>query len=139
MSDYVADRIAITDVMATYAACVDDRDDAGYKALFTDDVEVVGMGPEPINGIEAWFDFWLAAVDKYSATQHMLGPTLATIDGDKASTRTDVQAHHYVKDDPKTTVTLWATYRTDMVRAGSTWKICRHELVSRGLRRQTDS
>ena len=135
MSDYLADRQAITDVMATYAACVDDRDDEGYRALFTDDVEVLGMGPEPIKGLDDWFAYWQEAVNKYSATQHLLGPTLADLDGDYARTRTDVQAHHYVKDAPEKTVTLWATYRTDMRRQGKGWKICRHQLLVRGLHR----
>ena len=66
----------------------------------------------------------------------MLGPQLATIDGDTAHCRTDVQAHHYMKDKPDTTLTLWATYVTDMQRIGGTWKIKRHQLHSRGTRVQ---
>lgn len=134
----LTDRLAISDVMATYAACVDDRDDAGYRALFTEDVEVVGMGPSTFKGIDAWYDYWLAAVDRYEVTQHMLGPTLAKIDGDKAWTRTDVQALHYPVGDPGTRITLWATYRSDMIRTADGWKICRHELVTRGLATRTD-
>jgi hypothetical protein len=68
----------------------------------------------------------------------MLGPQLATIDGDTAECRTDVQAHHYMKDAESTTLTLWATYETAMRRIGGEWKITRHRLVSRGTRVQSD-
>lgn len=132
MSD-IADRIAVQDVMLHYAATVDEKDYAGYKALFTEDVKVVGMGPNEINGIADYYPWWKEALDKYDATQHMLSPTLATINGDTAKTRTDVQATHYPKGDSTTTITLWATYHTDMTRVGGEWKISRHELVVRGM------
>lgn len=135
MSNDLADRIAVQDVMLRYAATVDEKDYEGYRALFTDDVHVVGMGPEEMHGIDTYYPWWKEALDKYDATQHMLSPTFATIDGDKASTRTDVQATHYPKGDSSTTVTLWATYHTDMRRVDGEWKICRHQLVSRGLKR----
>ena len=37
------------------------------------------------------------ALNNYGPTQHMLGPQLATVDGDNAHCRTDVQALHYLK------------------------------------------
>jgi ketosteroid isomerase-like protein len=135
MSSDIADRIAVQDVMLKYAQTVDERDYDGYRALFTDDIHVVGMGAEEMRGIETWIPWWREAVDKYDATQHMLSPTLATIDGDHAKTRTDVQATHYPKGDAVTTITLWATYYTDMTRVDGEWKISRHELISRGMQR----
>ena len=135
MTDNITDRIAVQDVMLRYAATVDDKDHPGYKALFTEDVHVVGMGPDEMHGIDTFFPWWQQALGAYDATQHMLSPTYAEIEGDLAKTRTDVQATHYPKGDSETTITLWATYKTDMKRVGSEWKICRHELVSRGLRK----
>ncbi len=134
MSD-VADRIAVQDVMLRYVATVDEKDYAGYKALFTEDVKVVGMGPSEMNGIEVFYPWWKEALDKYDATQHMLSPTYAVIDGDTAKTRTDVQAVHYPNGETEITVTLWATYHTDMRRVDGEWKISRHELVVRGMKR----
>jgi 3-phenylpropionate/cinnamic acid dioxygenase small subunit len=43
MSD-ADDRRQLQDVMLSYAAAVDDRDMARYRACFTDDVEIVGFG-----------------------------------------------------------------------------------------------
>ncbi len=134
---YVADRIELMDVMLKYAKGVDERDMALYRSVFADDVEVIGFGPEVHHGANAWSAYVETALAQYGATQHMLGPQLATVDGDTAQCRTDVQALHYLKDKPGTTLTLWATYKTDMKRIGGTWKISRHELVSRGTRIQS--
>ena len=130
----VADRIALQDVMLRYAAGVDERDMDLYRSCFADDVEVLGMAPEPIHGVDAWLDFVRTALDRYGATQHMLGPQLATIDGDTAHARTDVQALHAMKDDPDNLFILWATYRSDLRRIGGDWKIVRHELLPRATR-----
>jgi len=61
-----------------------------------------------------------------------MSPQLATVSGDTASARTDVQALHVMKDGEGAMFTLWATYLTDFVRTGGGWKIARHELVIRG-------
>lgn len=134
MSDVVADRIAIQDVMLRYAAGVDDRDMQKYRSCFADDVEVVGFGAETVQGAQAWTDYVTKALQAYGATQHMLSPVMATVSGDSASARTDVQALHYMKDQEGSTLTLWATYLSDMSRIDGQWKITRHELVSRGTK-----
>ena len=137
MSDqWVADRIALQDVMASYAKGVDERDMELYASCFADNVHVTGFGDEEIHGRDAWVAYVKTALERFGPTQHMLGPQLATIDGDNASCRTDVQAHHYMKDAPDTTLTLWATYETDMARIDGAWKIVKHHLVSRGTRMQ---
>lgn len=125
------DRAALQDVMLRYAAGVDDRDMGLYRSCFADAVTVVGMSEEPIEGADAWLAFVVKALENYGPTQHMLGPQLATIDGDRAHTRNDVQALHELKDKPDTLFVLWATYLTDLERIDGEWKIVRHELVRR--------
>jgi uncharacterized protein (TIGR02246 family) len=135
MSDqYVADRIALQDVMATYAMGVDERDFEAYASCFADDVLVTGFGAQDFHGRDAWLAYVKQALAQFGPTQHMLGPQLATIDGDSAHCRTDVQAHHYLKEPAGSTLTLWATYETDMARIDGEWKIKKHHLVSRGTR-----
>ncbi len=131
-SQYLSDRTALQDVMLRYAAGVDDRDYDMYKSCFTDDVEVLDFGAQTVRGLDAWMDYVWAALEKYSSSQHMLGPQLATIDGDTAHTRNDLQALHYFKEGEHDTFTLWATYVTDMRRVDDEWKIFRHRLVTRG-------
>jgi 3-phenylpropionate/cinnamic acid dioxygenase small subunit len=130
------DRLAIQDVMTNYAAGVDDRDMAQYRRCFADDVEIVGFGGDSVVGADLWVAEVVEKLAAFGQTQHMLGPQLVQIDGDVASVRTDVQALHYLIDDPETTLILWATYRTNMRREGAVWKIARHELVRRGTRLQ---
>ena len=130
----VADRIAVQDVMLKYAAGVDERDMALYASCFADDVEVVGFGESTVNGRENWVEYVMGALERFGPTQHMLGPQLATINGDEASARTDVQALHYMKEPEGQTLTLWATYNSNMRRIDGEWKIVRHELVSRGTK-----
>ncbi len=137
-SSYVADRIALTDVMLRYAKGVDQRDMALYASVFADDVEVVGFGEVAFHGRDRWVAYVTEALKAYGPTQHMLGPQLATVDGDTAHCRTDVQALHYLKAEPNKTLTLWATYNTDMRRTAGEWKIVRHHLESRGTRIQVD-
>jgi ketosteroid isomerase-like protein len=125
-------RFAIQDVMTRYAAGVDDRDMDQYRACFADDVEIVGFGEQPIIGADNWVKDVSGKLEAFGATQHMLGPQLVTVNGDSASTRTDVQAMHYLKEKPDSMLTLWATYLTDYSYIAGEWKITRHELLRRG-------
>lgn len=135
MSDqWAADRIALMDVMLKYAAGVDERDFDLYRSCFADDVEVVGFGPDTFHGGDAWLAYVKQALERFGPTQHMLGPQLATVDGDNAHCRTDVQAHHALKEAEGQWLTLWATYETDMQRIDGQWKIKKHRLVSRGTK-----
>ena len=132
----VSDRIALQDVMLKYAAGVDERDFDLYASCFIENVEVLDFGEAPINGRDEWVKYVKSALDNYGPTQHMLGPQLATINGDNAHCRTDVQALHYLKQPEGEILTLWATYETDMIRTDEGWKISKHRLVSRGIKQQ---
>lgn len=122
------DRIALQDLMLDYANGVDERNLERYRACFTEDVEVLGFGSDTCHGREAWVDYVWGALEKYSATQHLLGPQQAIVDGDTARTRSDVQATHFLVEDGGR-FTLWATYLTEMRRVNGRWLISRHELV----------
>ena len=126
------DRRQLQDVMLSYAAAVDDRDMARYRACFAEDAEIVGFGDETVTGADAWTASVESQLDAFSSTQHLMSPQLAAITGDTASARTDVQALHVLKDGNGAIFTLWATYLTDFVRNDDGWKISRHELVIRG-------
>lgn len=124
---YILDRIQLQDVMLDYAAAVDQRDRNRYRNCFTEDVEVFNFGEEIYRGRDVWVDYVWNALSNYSATQHLLGPQLATIGGDAATTRCDVQALHFLADDAGRFI-LGGSYLTNMHREQGQWKICRHEL-----------
>jgi hypothetical protein len=128
MTDYARDRIELQDVMLNYTAAVDERNFERYRACFADDVEVVGFGTQTFRGIEDWVTYVMNALEKYSSTQHMLGPQFATIEGDQAQTRSDVQAVNFLANG-NLSFTLWATYKTTMRRIQGRWLITRHELT----------
>lgn len=130
--DYNLDRIALQDVMLNYAAGADERDHERYKACFSPEVEVHNFGTQTYYGRDAWLEYVWQALEKYSSSQHLLGPQFATIIGDRASTRSDVQALHFTRDDEPKKVILWATYNTDMARIEGQWQIVRHDLAVRG-------
>ena len=125
------DRRQLQDVMLCYAAAVDERDMSRYRACFADNVEIVGFGDAIVKGADTWTASVESQLEAFSATQHLMSPQLATVSGDTASARTDVQALHVLKDADGATFTLWATYLTDFVRSSDGWKIARHELVVR--------
>lgn len=128
------DRQAIADVLTTYAATIDEREMERYRALFDPDVEVVGFSPEPVHGADAWLEFVEAQLTRFRSTQHMLGPQLTKIRGDRAQVRTDLQATHLMREPKGELFVLWATYQTELVRdpeGEHGWKIVRHELVPR--------
>ena len=126
--NYALDRIALQDLMLDYAAAVDTRDRERYRNCFTEDVQVHNFGEQVYSGRDAWVDYVWTALAQYSATQHLLGPQLATIEGTKAYTRSDVQALHFLADGGGR-FTLWGSYLTDMRQEDGAWKICRHELA----------
>lgn len=132
LPETIADRAAIQDVMLKYAASVDDRDLELYRSCFTNDVEVLNFGSRSYQGIDDWIAYVWSALDKYKSSQHLLSPPLITLNGDRASVRTNVQALHYFKEGELETFMLWACYETEMQRLDQGWKISRHSLSVRG-------
>ncbi len=135
-AQYLADRIAIMDVMIKYGTAVDAREMDRYRSCFTDDVTVVGYGPGTMEGADAYLDYVIAALENFPGTQHLMGNQVVELDGDSAHVRTEVQATHFLKEDADAILTLWATYVDDMTRGDDgQWRIKRHELVRRGSQR----
>ncbi|MDX3006569.1 nuclear transport factor 2 family protein [Kribbella solani] len=66
-------------------------------------------------------DGWQSALGAYAATHHLLGNHLVTVNGDAAVCTASFQATHRKTDD--TLWTLGGTYRFDLVRIGSGWRI----------------
>ena len=130
MDSYCTDRFELQDVMLKYATGIDERDFDSYRSCFCEDLEVRGFGKEIMHGVDVWLAFVKNALESYSTTQHMLGPQAAIIDGDNATTRTDLQALHVRKQPEGQIYLLWGTYKTDMVRVEGRWKIRRHDLIT---------
>jgi hypothetical protein len=127
MSEY-ADRIELQDVMLKYAAGVDENHDELLRTCFAEDLIAPGFRREPIVGVDAWVQFLRGQLSPFISTQHMLSPVLATINGDTAQTRTDLQSMHLYREPKGQVLLVFGTYNTGMVKRNGRWLIQRHEL-----------
>ena len=130
----LADRLAVQDVIVSYANSIDDRDFETYRGLFHPEVEFDGFGSEPIRGVDAWIEFVEKQLEPYRQTQHLLGPPRVQIDGDKAHMRTDLQAMHFLAEPKGKIVQIWGAYRSGLAREGGAWLIRTHQLDVWGTR-----
>jgi len=96
-----ADRLAIRELVESYAHCADRRDAKGQMALFTEDTHfVVHMdAKDPTPSQELHSRESLAPVfddlNKYAATTHFVGQsTIFTLTGDRAKGEAYCLAHH---------------------------------------------
>jgi hypothetical protein len=96
-----ADRLAIRELVETYAHCADRRDAKGQMALFTTDTHFVvymnAKDPKPsqeLHSREALAPVF-ADLNQYDATTHFVGQsTIFTLNGDRATGEAYCLAHH---------------------------------------------
>src|SRR6476646_8602176 len=100
-----ADRLAIRELVETYAHCADRRDAKGQMALFTSDTHFVvytnAKDPTPSQELHTRGE--LAPVfddlNKYDATMHFVGQsTILTLTNDRATGEAYCLAHHVTVD-----------------------------------------
>ena len=103
-----ADRLAIRELVETYAHCADRRDAKGQMSLFTEDTHfVVYMNAkDPTPSLDLHSREALAPVfeelNKYDATTHFVGQsTIFTLTGDRATGEAYCLAHHVTVDGGK--------------------------------------
>ena len=133
------ERLAIAEVMSSYALALDTKDYPLLRSLFAVDVEVIMIfesnspdGSEiKVTGIDAWIEFVEQALDGTRASQHLLGNPVIKLNGETAIVRTDLQATEYYKDTKKEKTIVWGFYETHMVK-DKNWKIVKHTLTSIG-------
>jgi hypothetical protein len=96
-----ADRLAIRELVETYAHCADRRDAKNQMALFTADTHfVVYMNAKDHNPSQELHSREqlapvFADLNKYAATMHFLGQTtILTLTGDRGTGETYCMPHH---------------------------------------------
>ena len=124
MSDATADRIAIRDVLARYAAAVDAKDLDAVAACFTPDCAYAGsLGSGTIaDALEALTN----AMARYDATTHLLGASVVAVDGDTATADTPCVAHHVLPGGRHLTVAV--RYADALTRTPTGWRIRRRKV-----------
>src|SRR5882724_11414553 len=124
-----ADRLAIQELVETYAHCADRRDARGQMSLFTADTHfVVYMNAKdstPSLELHSREDLApvFADLNKYDATTHFVGQsTTFTLTGDRATGEAYCLAHHVTVDAGKRRLMVASLrYLDTFVKTDGTW------------------
>jgi hypothetical protein len=124
-----ADRLAIRELIETYAHCADRRDAKGQMSLFTADTHFVvfmnAKDPTPsqeLHSREALAPVF-ADLNKYDATTHFVGQsTIFTLASDRATGEAYCMAHHVTVDGGKRRLMLaLLRYHDAFVKLDGAW------------------
>ncbi len=116
------DRQDISDLLVRYATGIDRRDWALFRTAFTDDCELDYGEIGVWNGIDAVTDFMEQTHAMAGHTMHRLTNQAITVDGDKASSRTYVDAVIMFGDN-QGGVNALGFYDDEIVRTVDGWRI----------------
>jgi len=124
-----ADRLAIRELVETYAHCADRRDAQGQMSLFTPDTRFVvymnAKDPTPsqeLNSREALAPVF-ADLNKYDATTHFVGQsTIFTLTIGRATGEAYCLAHHVTVDGEKRRLMVASLrYQDTFVKVDDAW------------------
>ncbi|WP_225993290.1 nuclear transport factor 2 family protein [Actinomadura rudentiformis] len=124
----VEDRLAVVETCTRMAWHADQREWDLLAGIFADSVtldytslnggEPAELSPEQIVA------GWSATLGSFDATQHLITNHLVDVDGDTAVCTASFQATHRLANPLGAPLwTLGGTYRFDLVRTGSGWRI----------------
>jgi hypothetical protein len=130
-----ADRLAIRELVDTYAHCADRRLAEQQKSLFTDDTHFVvymnGQGSEPtqvLDGRESLTPVF-EDLNRYEATQHFNGQSTISLDGDRATGESYCIAHHlYTEDGDRKLMLAHLRYGDTFVKRDGGWLFAERNL-----------
>jgi 3-phenylpropionate/cinnamic acid dioxygenase small subunit len=121
---WLIDRQQISDVLYRYASCVDYKDFATLRSLFTDDARGIYMTVADLTGADEIVT-WIDGMTADKAWQHHK-LTVYHIDftgPDEASALTYHTSHQTDKGDEGAVTVIVARYRDKLRRMDGTWKI----------------
>lgn len=128
-SEEAADRLAIRELVESYAHCADRRDAKGQMELFTADTRFVvymdAKNPattQELHSREALAPVF-ADLNKYDATTHFVGQsTILTLEAGRATGEAYCLAHHvFTKDEKRRLMLASLRYLDTFVKTGGAW------------------
>jgi 3-phenylpropionate/cinnamic acid dioxygenase small subunit len=122
------DREGIADVLVRYATGIDRRDWPLFRTVFTDDCELDYGEVGSWKGADAVTEFMQQAHAMAGHTMHRLTNQVITVDGDKAQSRTYVDALIMVGD-KGSGVNAAGFYDDEFVRTEQGWQIARRRFI----------
>lgn len=122
MSIAAADHIAIQRLMYRYASCADRKDYAGFAEVFCADA-VFDFSGRVVTSLAAIQDM-MHALEKYTATLHLVHNTLYEVEWDIATGETYCLASHLFKDAGDTLkIDMGIVYEDRLRRCAQGWRI----------------
>jgi hypothetical protein len=122
------DRQDISDLLVRYATGIDRRDWSLFRTVFTDDCELDYGEIGTWQGVDAVTDFMDTTHAMAGHTLHRLTNQAITLDGDKASARTYVDAVIMFGDN-QSGANAWGFYDDEIVRSADGWRIARRRFT----------
>src|SRR5579871_1041304 len=131
----LADRLAIRELVDTYARCADRRDAEGQKSLFAEDTRFVvymaGEGSEPtqaLDGREALTPVF-NDLNRYQATMHFNGQSTLSLDGAHATGESYCIAYHlFAEDGERKLMIAWLRYSDTFAKVNGAWLFAERHL-----------
>ena len=131
-----ADRLAIRELVETYAHCADRRDAKGQMSLFTEDTHFVVFmnAKDPKHSMDLHSREALAPVfadlNKYDASTHFVGQsTIFTLTADRATGEAYCLAHHVTVDGEKRRLMIASLrYYDTFVKGDGGWLFAERQL-----------
>jgi hypothetical protein len=125
----LVDRLAIHDVLCSYAAGVDRRDWEVVESCFTADAYVEGSRKQA--RFAEYFPFLRNEFGKFQRTTHFLGNHRSAVDGDRATAETYAVAMHFWTESTgeQRRMAISVRYADDLVRADG-WRIAHRRVAA---------
>lgn len=126
----IADRLAISDLIARYAVAIDDRDFDALDPLFTQDAQIdFSTFNGPVGDLSQIKSFLRDSLAFFTRSQHMMGLPLITVSGDTATARTSC-SNPMVSTRSDGTTSVWLIglwYDDELVRTAAGWRFSRRK------------
>jgi hypothetical protein len=118
---------AVADTLARFVLTLDDYHWDGVVACLGPTVRrdyrsLSGAEPDEI-AVPALVAEWQGVLGGLDAHQHLLGPPVVEVDGDRARAAVHVVATHVLDGDPGSPWVLGGTYRIELDRVDGGWRI----------------
>ncbi len=124
------DEAAIERVLVRYAIALDERDFGALDEVFLSEASACYQTIGDFDSRDAILTLLRGALGRCGKTQHLLGNYRITIDGDRATAASYLQAVHAgLGEYASQTMTLWGEYRDRLVRRPEGWRIEHRELA----------
>ncbi len=129
--EYLLDRLAIQDTLVRFSTAVDSKQLDLLDRVFTPDAT---LDYAPIWGPGNFDEFmqWAkSTLDKFAACQHLLSNFVVEIDGDTASTRTELHNPIFVGEgESRQLINAHGHYLDQLVRTADGWRISHRKMIS---------